>query len=1030
MPHKIKSILVLIIAPLLSVVTAQDTSAQADPAGQPVVVRVGVVTYSDYDKTHAESQQKFAKIASQYNASSKGTKIDFRVTVGAYDDILEWYKTGLVDVAVLSAGPVAELLSSVKGESDLKELYIATAALPKATRSMLASPERRAPGPHVKYQSVCVVGKDSPIRDWEDIEAGAREKMVKFLFVHPLSASGRILPEYVLRYKKGFDSDMLSKNLVEAEWTYDHSSTLKALSQHGGEGESKVAFVWDGIDVDPTKFRKIAIPELEEFWIPQEVVLVSSNFAARKGLMKDVFLRYVDKGQGRGYVEVPDWVEQYKASIVEWLNKLELKPSKMGQQHFTLEQIIGKLHSYELSRPGATRLALVLSGGGAKCAYQAGAIEAIEAELNRLEEEDALAPESVAETEEGAAGEKRRRLDIGLVVGTSGGAINALSTALGVTRTDEGRAELQKTWLSFSQRDFFRPWSPMPFTLGLIVAFMQALVIILVLRLVDNEQIKWHRLTRPFILMLAVVAVALFFSRLRFWALIPLLLMAVIIGAQLFESRASNWRMTTGGTLLVVGIGELLVWHFSLTPWQRMQLVLPALGFLVSCVAAILVIRLFFDQEMRWVRVAGVVIPVLAAAEIAFLALTWGASSNRMRLIAWNHVVHHVWLFLTMNLVLTASCLIAIGVLMLLAELAVRAEQGQGPGWVVRLWARRGRPADGGDEGPEGVNAREAARGGVAGFKDAVLSLTQADRLFFNSRTPILRVLAVALASLLVFQVAGSLFYNTSLSDSGGLEHAFVSKLPNLLDHHPGVEVPFVPQGEDDRARLEDISRRIVGGGLLQRDLVVTGSLLTTGDEPPDTYFYFDHRGPGSDAKLPPDKGVPPDMRFKSFGDAEFAPRLLDVVIGSASIYPVFDPRCLPTSGGNCVPDGGGMQLIDGGFAHNSPIEAAIAWGATHIILIEASPKAKPARGSNLWDNSLDAFNYLFSQAQLLDTHSKGKVELFSLRPGPDNLAEEPNLCTFDFVDFLVEGAISKGMDDASEVENPKFLRGRGQPSF
>lgn len=172
-------------------------------------------------------------------------------------------------------------------------------------------------------------------------------------------------------------------------------------------------------------------------------------------------------------------------------------------------------------------------------------------------------------------------------------------------------------------------------------------------------------------------------------------------------------------------------------------------------------------------------------------------------------------------------------------------------------------------------------------------------------------------------------------------------------------------------------------------------------------------------------------MRFKSFEEGEFVSRLLDVVIGSASIYPVFDPRCLPTSGLPCDPNSGNnLQLIDGGFAHNSPIEAAVAWGATHIILIEASPKAKPARRRNLWDNSLDAFNFLFSQAQLVDTHCRGKVELFSLRPSPDNPTEDPNLCTFDFVDFLVEGAIGKGITDATDVENPKFLRGRGQPSF
>lgn len=1032
------------------------SAAEAQPQTESVVVRVGVITYNDYDKTYTESQQHFARIAEQYNSPSKGgTKISFQVAVGAYDDILEWYKSGLVDVAILSPGPVAELLSSIKGENDLKDLYIGTVTLPSLPNNLWAVPERRKPGPHFRYYSMCLVAKDSPITDWKDIENRAREGNIKFMFVHPLSVSGRILPEYVLRYKKGFGTDVLSKNLVEAEWTYDHSATMRALEQPTGDGTHRVAFVWDEAKVDQEKFRKITIPELDELWIPQDVVLISSNFIGRKELMKDVFLKYVDKNKMKPYEPVRDWAKQFKESVVEWLSKLELRPSKMGQQHFTLEQIVGKLRSYENSHPGATRLALVLSGGGAKCAYQLGAIEAIETELNRVEEEEAMALAEEADYDapagegspggedaaaregaaaggggaaagggEGQAGEGRR-LDIGLVVGTSGGAINALSAALGITRTDSGREELQKTWLSFSQRDFFRPWSPLPFTLGLIAGLFQVLAIILALRIFDNEQINWRKYTRLSVSVLAVAATALLFSRWRFWAMLPLLSMAVIVGAQLFESRASNWRMTTGPALLAVGIAELAVWRFSLTPWEYMHFIIPGAGFLLLAVLAVLVVRLFFDQEMRWIRIAEFVIPIIGVVILVGLLLTWEASAGRMRMIARNHLIHHVWLVLTINLLLSAVCLVVIGLLMLLAELVARSERGQGPRWIVGAVAAR-RPPAAGEAGP-----RKSSRGFSAALQDSLADLALADRLFFNSRKLILRTLVVALAALLVFQMAGSLFYNTSLSDSEGMEEAFVRKLPKLLGHHPAVKTTVEPQGADDRARLEDISRRIIGGGLLQRDLVVTSSLLTTGDEPPDTYFYFDHRGPGSDAKLPPDKGVPPDPRFRSFTEAEFTPRLLDVVIGSASIYPVFDPRCLPTSGARCDPnDGSSLQLIDGGFAHNSPIEAAIVWGATHIILIEASPKAKPAQRRNLLDNSLDAFNYLFSQAQLVDTHSRGKVEIFSLRPSPDSPGEDPNLCTFDFVDFLVEGAIGKGITDATDVENPKFLRGRGRPSF
>src|SRR5437016_1783767 len=67
---------------------------------------------------------------------------------------------------------------------------------------------------------------------------------------------------------------------------------------------------------------------------------------------------------------------------------------------------------------------------------------------------------------------------------------------------------------------------------------------------------------------------------------------------------------------------------------------------------------------------------------------------------------------------------------------------------------------------------------------------------------------------------------------------------------------------------------------------------------------------------------------------------LMDVVMGSGSIFPVFPPRQMhdfPTAGES-------IWLVDGGFAHNSPVEAAVLWGATLIVVIEASPKVRTSR--------------------------------------------------------------------------------------
>jgi hypothetical protein len=229
---------------------------------------------------------------------------------------------------------------------------------------------------------------------------------------------------------------------------------------------------------------------------------------------------------------------------------------------------------------------------------------------------------------------------------------------------------------------------------------------------------------------------------------------------------------------------------------------------------------------------------------------------------------------------------------------------------------------------------------------------------------------------------------------------------------------------------------------LFERDLVITSSQLHTptaengeavlaGHESPELYFYYDHVGTGSDQAVPPDKGFPPNLRFKPFKDERYSPLLLDVVIGSTSIYPVFQPRKLQAAG--LAANAGNFkapEIIDGGFAHNSPIEAAALWEPTHIILIEASPEEIPSKSSHLMDNALAAFNYLFNQAQLVDKRYRGKVEIFSIRPSLAQPNGDPNLCTFDFSDILMQGAIDNGLDDAMQVNDPKFRRERAQPLF
>ena len=117
------------------------------------------------------------------------------------------------------------------------------------------------------------------------------------------------------------------------------------------------------------------------------------------------------------------------------------------------------------------------------------------------------------------------------------------------------------------------------------------------------------------------------------------------------------------------------------------------------------------------------------------------------------------------------------------------------------------------------------------------------------------------------------------------------------------------------------------------------------------------------------------------------------------------------------------VAIIDGGFVHNSPIEAAVKLDATHIIMIEASPASQPKAEINLLNNSVTAFNHLFTQAQLLDARSRRQAEIYTLQPASEAPDGTPFLCTVDFGRNFIERAVKWGKDDAANTKTPRFVR-------
>lgn len=310
-----------------------------------------------------------------------------------------------------------------------------------------------------------------------------------------------------------------------------------------------------------------------------------------------------------------------------------------------------------------------------------------------------------------------------------------------------------------------------------------------------------------------------------------------------------------------------------------------------------------------------------------------------------------------------------------------------------------------------------------------------------SRRLWLVRMLAMLVVVFALILVLTSLWKDRSPSNSAQIEKAFIQKIPAMLEAlHPGFKNKYKD------AELSDISKAISSDPtLLKRNLIITVSNLPLSDTsegldkpeyipanelPEDLYFYF--KSPEVNWPAPP-----VEKRFINFQDNP--DKLLDVVIGSGTIYPLFPSRELTNVNLGQQKVTPKIKVIDGGFIHNSPIEAAIKWKATHIILIEASPQPKPFDPQDTFDNSLVAFNYIMAQAQRNDAESRGQVEIFELRPRSEcekkslergcNRDPEPNMDTFDFDPDIVCDAFNFGQQDV-KTDLPLFWRVPGPPRF
>ncbi len=391
-------------------------------------VRVGVVAIDDFNA----EQQKWSELLHELSASQTPT-IRFRLAIGTYADVRHWLEEATVDVAVLPPGAFASgRQADSEGRVQWKYDYLATVGIEPAS-SDWAGEDRRQPGYHFDYLSIWVVPVDSPVQSVEDLVEQLAKGDLVVNFVHPLSASGHLFPRGMLQ-DIGWQPER-----HQVRFTHSHSESLRQLAE-GGEKAAQVAFVWDDALAEVPGLagllRRIPVPQLDDTRIPQDVVVARRGYGGARRF-RELLLQHRDQQGMTDFVSLKNWAVLYEKVGMQ-AEKFQSNARSSDGMQVTLDEIGSMLLHAIRSQPTPPRLAVVLSGGGAKCSYQVGAMVALEEKLAELRKQ---------------TGEP---LDIDLVVGTSGGAINSVPVALGVSTSDEGQEQWKEVWLQLDQRDVLK----------------------------------------------------------------------------------------------------------------------------------------------------------------------------------------------------------------------------------------------------------------------------------------------------------------------------------------------------------------------------------------------------------------------------------------------------------------------------------------------------------------------------------------------------------------------------------------------
>ncbi len=436
----------------------------------PLTVRVGVQPYADDGIFKDEERERYRELCQEiadYVRDQYHRPIRIQIATGSYADLYYWCQHEMIDIAVVAPGVYALLVDQLRD----RWTYLCT---------MGQGPDRK----QFQYGVECVAAADARIESLEQIRTAFYSGLLDIFLVDPKSTSGGIFPLAFLKQQgiPAYDKKALDRKhgpVSHVIYTGSHGDCLKTLSRTSSgaaadpqPGRLRIGFVSDGALQNAlatgVPVKRVALPELEAIKIPESAVVVNTGFYRQHQALLDQL------SQRRDFLRLPQYEEKYDR-IRRWRDELSLEPPAASDRT-DWPNFFRQLETHMRTHKTSPRMALVLAGGGAKCAFQVGVIRAIEEEFRKYRAGDFR--KFVQEHQLNIPD-----LDISLVVGTSGGAINALPAALGTYKTDHGVQILRGVWQSLDARDILQPELAVRLSVGALIFLIQFVAVLLLVRI-------------------------------------------------------------------------------------------------------------------------------------------------------------------------------------------------------------------------------------------------------------------------------------------------------------------------------------------------------------------------------------------------------------------------------------------------------------------------------------------------------------------------------------------------------------------